>query len=116
MFIINESDREYRFGDSGPKYLMKGPRMNFAIVQFQPGQDFKAHYHNVMEENFFILEGEVDIIVDGVVNHLVPGQFIHIEPSEIHYVLNRYDKPVKMISTLAPYTDPDKVEVENYTW
>jgi hypothetical protein len=24
MFIINESDREYRFGDSGPKYLMKG--------------------------------------------------------------------------------------------
>ncbi len=116
MFIIHESEREYRFGDSGPKYLMKGPRMNFAIVQFQAGQDFKAHYHNVMEEDFFILEGEVDVIVDGKVNHLTPGQLIHIEPGEIHYVLNRYDKPVKMISTLAPYTNPDKVEVENYTW
>ena len=116
MFIVNENDFEYRFGDSGPKYLMKGPRMNFAIVQFQPGQDFKAHYHNVMEEDFFILEGEVDVIVDGKVNHLTPGQLIHIEPKEVHYVLNRYDKPVKMISTLAPYTDPDKVEVENYTW
>ena len=55
MYIINENEREYRFGDSGPKYLMKGPRMNFAIVQFMPGQDFTAHYHNVMEENFFIL-------------------------------------------------------------
>ena len=33
MYIINENEREYRFGDSGPKYLMKGPRMNFAIVQ-----------------------------------------------------------------------------------
>ena len=32
MYIINENEREYRFGDSGPKYLMKGPRMNFAIV------------------------------------------------------------------------------------
>ena len=62
MYIINENEREYRFGDSGPKYLMKGPRMNFAIVQFMPGQDFTAHYHNVMEENFFILEGKIDII------------------------------------------------------
>ena len=26
------------------------------------------------------------------------------------------DRPVKMVSTLAPYTDPDKVEVENYTY
>ncbi len=116
MYIVNEEDKEYRFGDSGPKYLMKGPRMNIALVQFQAGQDFKAHYHNVMEENFYILEGEVDIVVDGVVNHLRPGQMIHIEPGEIHYVVNNSGAPMKMISTLAPYTNPDKVDVENYTY
>ena len=116
MFIVNEEDKEYRFGDSGPKYFMKGPRMNFAIVQFQKGQNFKAHYHDVMEENFYILEGTVDIIVDGVVNHMRPGQLIHIEPKEIHYVVNNGDGPVKMISTLAPYTEVDKVDVENYTY
>ena len=116
MFIVNENEREYRFGDSGPKYLMKGPRSNFAIVVFNPGQDFKAHYHNVMEETFFILEGEIDIVVDGVVNHLKAGDLIHIEPGEIHYVINNYDKPMKMVSTLAPYTNPDKVDVENYTY
>ena len=110
MYIVDEKDREYRFGDSGPKYLMKGPRMNFALVQFMPGQDFKAHYHNVMEENFYILEGEIDIVVDGVVNHMYPGQMIHIEPGEVHY------KPIKMISTLAPFQEVDKVEVENYTY
>ncbi len=114
MFILNENEREYRFGDSGPKYLMKGPRMNFAVVQFQAGQDFKAHYHNIMEENFFILEGEVDVVVDGVNHPLKAGDLIHIEPGEIHYVINRSSGPVKMISTLAPYTDPDKVEVEDY--
>ena len=47
MFIVNENDFEYRCGDHGPKYLMKGPRMNYAMVQFQPGQDFQAHYHNI---------------------------------------------------------------------
>lgn len=116
MFIIHEDEKKYRFGNSGPKYLMKGPRMNFAIVQFQPGEDFKAHLHNKMEENFFILEGEIDIVVDGTVYHLVPGQFIHIEPEEIHYVINNGKIPVKMISTLAPFQEVDKIDVENYTY
>ena len=108
MFIIDEKDREYRFGDSGPKYLMKGPRSNFAVVQFQPGQDFKAHYHNIMEENFYILEGKIDIEVDGATHTLSQGQMMHIEPKEVHYVINRYDKTVKMISTLAPFQESDK--------
>ena len=113
MFIINENEREYRFGESGPKYLMKGPRMNFALVRFLPGEDFQAHYHNVMEEDFFILEGKVDIIVDGKKNVLSAGDLIHIEPGEVHYVKNAYDVPVKMVSTLAPFQEVDKVTVDN---
>ena len=116
MYIVDEKDFEYRFGDSGPKYLMKGPRMNYALVRFNAGQDFGAHYHNIMEENFYILEGEIDIVVDGVVNHLTEGQMIHIEPGEVHYCYNRYDKPVKMVSTLAPFQEKDKVEVPDYTY
>ncbi|MBP1557805.1 MAG: cupin domain-containing protein [Oscillospiraceae bacterium] len=113
MFVINENEREYRFGESGPKYLMKGPRSNFALVRFKPGEDFQAHYHNIMEENFYILEGKVDIVVDGKVNTLSAGDMIHIEPGEVHYVKNAYDAPVKMVSTLAPFQEVDKVEVEN---
>ena len=113
MFVVNENDLEYRFGDSGPKYLMKGPRMNFAVVAFQPGQDFQAHYHNVMEENFYVLEGKIDIIVDGKVSTLEKGEFIHIEPGEIHYLKNAYDAPVKMVSGLAPFQEVDKVNVDN---
>lgn len=116
MYIINESEKEYRFGDSGPKYLMKGPRMNFAVVQFQPGEDFAAHYHDVMEENFFILEGEIKIVVDGVTYHLKEGDFIHIEPTETHYCFNPFQASVKMISTLAPYQESDKVELKDYTF
>lgn len=113
MFVVNENDFSYRFGDSGPKYLMKGPRMNYAVVQFQPGQNFQAHYHHVMEENFHILKGKVDIVVDGEVHTLSAGDFIHIEPGEVHYVNNPYDETMVMISTLAPFQESDKVEVEN---
>lgn len=116
MFLTNESEHEYRFGDSGPKYLMRGPRSNFALVVLQPGQDFDAHYHDVMEENFFILEGEVDIFVDGSVHPLKQGDFIHLEPGETHYLVNRSDAPVKMTATLAPYREKDKTDVENPTF
>ncbi|MBR0598703.1 cupin domain-containing protein [Sinanaerobacter chloroacetimidivorans] len=113
MYIIDEKDLEYRHGDSGPKYLMKGPRMNFAIVQFPPGSDFKSHYHNVMEENFYVMEGEIDIIVDGKTFTLTKGQFIHVEPEETHYLINHSDKVARLVATLAPYQESDKVEVDS---
>jgi quercetin dioxygenase-like cupin family protein len=113
MFIVDEKEKEYRFGDSGPKYLMHGPRMNFALVQFMPGQDFKAHYHEVMEENFFILEGTVTIVVDGNLHTLNPRQFIHIEPGEVHYIINKSSAIVRMTACLAPFREGDKIEVDN---
>lgn len=115
MFQLNENSQEYRFGDSGPKYLMRGPRLNFAVVRFNPGQDFPAHYHQIMEENFYILEGRIDIAVDQKLYRLQPGDFIHIEPGEIHYCINNYDRPVKMVSTLGPYQAQDKINVNDYT-
>jgi mannose-6-phosphate isomerase-like protein (cupin superfamily) len=113
MFIVDEKEREYRYGDNGPKYLMKGPRMNFAIVQFMPGDDFRAHYHEIMEEDFYILEGTVLIVVDGVSYTLTKGQFIHVEPKEVHYLINRSGAPVRMVASLAPYQEKDKIEVDN---
>lgn len=111
MFIVNENEREYRFGESGPKYLLQGPRVNFAIVRFLPGESFKNHLHNKMEENFFVLEGEIDIVVDGKCCHLTPGQLLHIEPGEAHFCINRSEAPVRMIATLGPYQEVDKVEL-----
>jgi quercetin dioxygenase-like cupin family protein len=66
-----------------------------------------------MEENFYILEGTVTIVVDGTAHTLNPGQFIHIEPNEVHYVTNKSSSVVRMCSSLAPYREADKIEVDN---
>ena len=55
MFYLNESEREYRHGDHGPKYLEQGPRMNFGVVMLQPGNTVSPHVHRVMQESFFFL-------------------------------------------------------------
>lgn len=111
MFTINENEKEYRFGDNGPKYLLDGPRVKFGVVQLQPGQDFRNHYHNIMEENFFMLEGEIEFTVDGKAVLCKQGDFIHVEPSEAHYLINKSDKPAKAAFCLGPATDNDKVEL-----
>jgi len=49
MFHINEKDCEYRFGDSGPKYFMRGPRTAVGQARLKPGEDFGNHYHELME-------------------------------------------------------------------
>lgn len=112
MTVINEKEREYRFGDSGPKYLQSGPRMNFGVVVLKPGQDFTAHYHNVMEENFFVLEGELEIHIDGEVFLCKKGDFIHVEPKKVHYLINKGDVDFKAVFMLAPAQENDKVEVD----
>lgn len=37
MFITNEKEHDYRHGDSGPKYFMHGPRLNFGVARIVPG-------------------------------------------------------------------------------
>ena len=81
-------------------------------------------YRIIAEERF------IGLFPAASLNHLLPpprsmsdetlrlevGQMILIEPGVIHYVINNSGAPMKMISTLAPYTNPDKVDVENYTY
>ena len=112
MKKVNVSEKEYRFGDSGPKYLMRGPRMNMGVVRLKAGEDFKAHYHNVMEESFFVLEGKIDIYIDDVKHTCVPGDLITAEPGEKHFLVNSYDEAFKAVFMLSPYQESDKVEVD----
>ena len=112
MQLVKEKDLEYRFGDSGPKYLRKGPRLSAGVVVLLPGQDFKNHYHNIMEESFLVLEGKLDISIDGKVHHCEPGDLITAEPGETHHLVNNGDVPMKAVFMLAPYQIKDKEEVD----
>lgn len=113
MQLVKEKEREYRFGDSGPKYLRKGPRLSAGIVVLQPGQDFKNHYHDIMEESFLILEGKLDIAINGKVYNCESGDLITAEPGETHYLKNNYDTPMKAVFMLGPFQKSDKVEVDD---
>lgn len=110
MFKINENEKPYRFGETGPKYLTEGPRLKAGVVRLAAGEDFKAHHHKIMEENFFVTEGQITFTVGGEAVVCGVGDFIRIEPGEAHYLKNTGGVPCKAVFMLAPAADNDKYE------
>lgn len=108
MQIIDEKNIAYRNITNGPKYLMEGPNSKFGIVKLLPNQVASAHYHQVMEENFFVLEGKVQIRTPEQTFILLPGQFLNVPANIPHEVSNPFDCDLKMVISLAPACPNDK--------
>lgn len=112
LFKIHESEVPYRFdGISGPKYLLRGPRADFGLVILQPGEDFNTHYHRKLEENFYTLEGCVEIFIKDQHMVLEPGDLCHVPPLHPHYLINRGDTRWLAVFAKSPYDAADKVDV-----
>ena len=113
MYTTNESEHEYRNGNSGPKYLMQGPRSNFGIMQLQAGETAAAHLHEKMEESFYVLEGAPTFSIADQVIEEHPGDFLNAAPGEPHKIENHSDSPCKFIINTAPFFEEgDKVLVD----
>ena len=110
MLIIKENEMEYRFGDSGPKYLLRGPRANFGIILLKPGQELPGHYHKIMEEDFYVIEGKIEFSINGEKHILKAGELLHAEPGETHAMKNVGDTNAKTAFILAPYTENDRFD------
>ena len=113
MEVINENSREYRFKDSGPKYLMRGPNIDFGIVRLKPGESFPNHMHAVIEEDFYILEGKVEFTINKTdIFTAEAGDFVHVPPEHSHFLKNIGQTPAKAVFVKAPYDPDDKINVD----
>ena len=108
MERVNESEKEFRFQDHGPKYLVRGPKHEWGIIVFHPGQELGAHYHDEVEETFFFLEGEPKVLIDDAEYRVRTGDAFRIEPKEKHNIVNDTDSPTRIIFIKCPYLPKDK--------
>jgi len=112
MKVIDSKDIPYRHNTHGPKYLMEGPLSKFGIVKLLPKEVASGHVHKIMEENFYVLEGAVQIKTDKETFVLLPGQFLNVPANTPHEVSNPFDTTLKMVISLAPASEGDKYPVE----
>lgn len=112
MELTHTSNAEFRFGDFGPGYVMRGPRTDFGVVQLRPGDDASNHYHSQIEESFVVLEGKATVWIDCQQSHeLKVGDIVRCDPGEMHYFVNNSDEVFRALFVKAPYDPKDGVQV-----
>jgi len=110
MELVREGDKNYRFGDWGIKYLFRGPRLDWGVFYLKPGTKLGAHYHNQVEETFFILEGKGFLKTEGQEITLEKGCALHLNPGEKHDLYALADSFLRGIFIKSPYLPEDKVD------
>lgn len=55
-----------------------------AITDLKAGEVAVAHSHNDMQEGFYVLSGELDVILDGAVEHCHAEDFVWVECGTSH--------------------------------
>jgi mannose-6-phosphate isomerase-like protein (cupin superfamily) len=112
MQHVNEAECEFRFGDSGPKYFMRGPRHEWGVIVFHPGQTLGAHRHREVEETFYFESGAPLMVVAGGHHRVRPGDVFRLEPGEAHDIINDTQADTRIIFIKTPYLPHDKEAVE----
>ncbi len=110
MEKVNEFELKYRDGDHGVKYMFRGPRTDWGVILMRPGDKLGAHYHNEVEETFYLVEGTVKFYVNGQEYQAVPGDAFRLEPTDRHDIRNDSDAPAKFVFIKHPYLPKDKVD------
>jgi mannose-6-phosphate isomerase-like protein (cupin superfamily) len=109
---VNENDFEYRNGDSGVKYLMRGPSIDWGIIRLNPGESMadKPHGHVEIDETFYFSEGSGLMIVNDKIINAPQGSVFLIEPKEMHNITNNSKNVLKVIFIKGEYKPNDKIE------
>ena len=112
MEQVNEQDLEYRGGDSGVKYLFRGPKIDWGVLRMKPGDTLGHHYHDRVEETFYFVKGEPLMIVNGEEFRVRRGDAFRLDPSDKHDIVNDTDDVVDVVFIKSTYDPKDKVNVE----
>jgi mannose-6-phosphate isomerase-like protein (cupin superfamily) len=111
MQRVSESECAYRGGNSGVKYLLRGPKIDWGIILLLPGQKLGGHYHNEVEETFYVMAGRGTFVVNGTELVAVAGDALRMESADRHDVRNDGDEPLKLVFIKCPYLPQDKVDI-----
>ncbi|MFX1365517.1 MAG: cupin domain-containing protein [Promethearchaeota archaeon] len=111
MKKVHETDFEYRGGESGVKYLMRGPSIDWGVILLKPGELMgeKAHGHKILDETFYFMEGDGIMIIDDNEYSAPEGSVFLCEPKEMHNIRNDSDKAIKVVFIKGKYLPDDKI-------
>jgi mannose-6-phosphate isomerase-like protein (cupin superfamily) len=112
MIHFHDNERPFKEGDCGPKYLGTGPGYEWGVLVLKPGQGSRVygrHYHQVVSETFYFLEGDILMWVEGKEFRAKAGDIVTVEPNEKHWLENDSSQDCRAIFMKYPIDPADRV-------
>ena len=95
--------------DSGLK------NVEISMCIFGPGEIAETHYHNLMEEIYFVIEGHGEIEIDNKWHRVKAEDCIAIPSKALHRIRNSSKElPLRFLSINSPqWSDDDMIRVKS---
>ncbi len=110
MEIANENEKPAK---DGVRYMMRGPNIDWGVIDLEPGMTLKKHYHEEVEETFFVVSGTVTFQLQDQEMEASAGTAVRMEPTEQHGLTNNTEEPVRVVFMKHIYRPEDKVSCED---
>ncbi len=111
MKKVNEKELKFRNPDgSGPKYMIRGPSIDWGVFVLKPGQKMGVHGHLNTEETFYFVAGSGKMIVNDHEHDANTGDAFLVEKQEKHDIYNTGKVDLKFVFVKSPYLPEDKIE------
>jgi len=105
----------YKWG--GPKgtdcdgwYLVRTDELNVIEELMPPGTSETPHHHVRARQFFFVLEGQLSLMVEHHEFSVNAGEGIEVAPGQMHQAINHSAMPVRVLVTSQPPSHDDRVE------
>jgi len=79
------------------------PRFNLSVITMAPGRDGPdAHAHADEDDAFYVLDGELQFVVEDQDVRAPAGTFVLVPPGVVHTFRNASSSPVRILNVHAP--------------
>ncbi len=113
--VVEDVRHTYLSAGSGPKVWMSGDEYHILLdakssggmmtlldALVPPTSGPPIHTHKDVDELFFVLDGELEIMADGVLHQVTAGGRVFVKRGIPHAFINRTRDPVRMLIFYTP--------------
>ncbi|WP_211365330.1 cupin domain-containing protein [Polyangium fumosum] len=84
------------------RVLFTAKRMQIVAMSIPPGGDIGREQHKRVEQVFFLVEGEGNVVLNGVASPFRPGDVVFVTAGVRHNFINTGKTPLKLYTLYAP--------------
>jgi mannose-6-phosphate isomerase-like protein (cupin superfamily) len=108
--ISTATAEHYTWGDGCDGwYLVRTPELHIIEELMPPGTAERPHHHERARQFFYVLEGEMTMLLGGTEITLRTGDGLEIAPGKIHQVVNRGPAAARFLVTSQPPSHGDRI-------